>query len=97
MRERAWDLGARCMQGAGPLAVGAGFRVLEHAGIAEPTRNRRGCCLIYRVAGNDTCFTCPLTAEARAARSAASARGGGRGGCARRCCSSGLTLRVRTP
>lgn len=65
MRERAWDLGTRCMQGDGPLAVGAGFRVLEHAGIAEPTRNRRGCCLIYRVAGNDTCFTCPLTAEAQ--------------------------------
>ena len=46
MRERAWDLGARCMQADGPLAVGAGFRVLEHAGIAEPTRNRRSCCLI---------------------------------------------------
>ena len=64
MRDRAWDLGARCMQTGGPLAVGAGFRVLEHAGIAEPTRNRRGCCLIYRVEGNDTCFTCPLTSEA---------------------------------
>ncbi len=64
MRERAWDLGTRCMQAGGPLAVGAGFRVLEHAGIAEPTRNRRSCCLIYRVAGNDTCFTCPLTSEA---------------------------------
>ena len=63
MRERAWDLGSRCMRSGGPLAVGAGFRVLEHAGIAEPTRNRRGCCLIYRVAGNDTCFTCPLTSE----------------------------------
>ena len=48
MRERAWELGARCMTGAGPLAVGAGFRVLEHAGIAEPTRNRRSCCLIWR-------------------------------------------------
>jgi FhuF 2Fe-2S C-terminal domain len=65
MRERAWDLGARCMRSGGPLAVGAGFRVLEHAGIAEPTRNRRGCCLIYRVAGHDTCFTCPLTSEAQ--------------------------------
>ena len=64
MRERAWELGTRCMQGDGPLAVGAGFRVLEHAGIAEPTRNRRSCCLIYRVPGNDTCFTCPLTSEA---------------------------------
>jgi hypothetical protein len=63
MRERAWDLGARCMAGGGPLAVGAGFRVLEHAGIAEPTRNRRGCCLIYRAAGQTTCFTCPLTTE----------------------------------
>ena len=81
MRERAWDLGARCMQSGGPLAVGAGFRVLDHAGIAEPTRNRRGCCLIYRVAGNDTCFTCPLTTEgerrarlqARAAAAAAAA------------------------
>ena len=55
---------SRCMRSGGPLAVGAGFRVLEHAGIAEPTRNRRGCCLIYRVAGNDTCFTCPLTPRA---------------------------------
>ena len=65
MRERAWELGTLCMEGSGPLAVGAGFRVLEHAGIAEPTRNRRGCCLIYRVEGNDTCFTCPLTSEAQ--------------------------------
>ncbi len=81
MRERAWDLGGRCMLSGGPLAVGAGYRVLEHAGIAEPTRNRRGCCLIYRVAGNATCFTCPLTAEderrarlaARAAAAAAAA------------------------
>jgi hypothetical protein len=64
MRERAWELGTRCMQGDGPLAVGAGFRVLEHAGIAEPTRDRRGCCLIYRAPGNATCFTCPLTSEA---------------------------------
>ena len=64
MRERAWDLGTRAMRADGPLAVGAGFRVLEHAGIAEPTRNRRSCCLIYRVPGNDTCFTCPLTSEA---------------------------------
>ena len=64
MRERAWDLGTRAMRAGGPLAVGADFRVLEHAGIAEPTRNRRSCCLIYRVAGNDTCFTCPLTSEA---------------------------------
>ena len=63
MRERAWDLGARCLQEDGPLAVGAGFRVLEHAGIAEPTRNRRGCCLIYRAEGQTTCFTCPLTTE----------------------------------
>lgn len=78
MRERAWDLGARCMRTGGPLAGGAGFRVLEHAGIAEPTRDRRGCCLIYRVEGNDTCFTCPLTSEAErrarlAARAAAAA------------------------
>jgi len=81
MRERAWDLGSRCMQAGGPLAVGAGYRVLDHAGIAEPTRDRRGCCLIYRIAGNDTCFTCPLTAErerrarleARAAAAAAAA------------------------
>jgi hypothetical protein len=63
MRARSWELGTRCMQGDGPLAVGAGFRVLEHAGIAEPTRNRRGCCLIYRAEGEDTCFTCPLTTE----------------------------------
>lgn len=63
-RERAWDLGTRCMERGGPLAVGAGFRVLEHAGIAEPTRNRRSCCLIYRADGQDTCFTCPLTTEA---------------------------------
>jgi hypothetical protein len=63
MRERAWDLGGRCMSGDGRLAVGAGFRVLEHAGIAEPTRNRRGCCLIYRAEGQPTCFTCPLTTE----------------------------------
>jgi hypothetical protein len=63
-RERAWDLGTRCMQGAGPLAVGAGFRVIEHAGIAEPTRNRRGCCLIWRAEGQQTCFTCPLTTDA---------------------------------
>lgn len=65
MRERAWQLGTLCMEGDGPLAVGAGFRVLEHAGIAEPTRNRRSCCLIYRAPGNDTCFTCPLTSEAQ--------------------------------
>ncbi len=64
MRERAWELGTRCMRSGGRLAAGAGYRVLEHAGIAEPTRNRRGCCLIYRVEGNDTCFTCPLTPEA---------------------------------
>ena len=64
MRERAWDLGARCMQLPRPLAVGAGFRVLEHAGIAEPTRDRRSCCLIYRADGQTTCFTCPLTSEA---------------------------------
>jgi hypothetical protein len=68
MRERAWELGTRCMQGDGPLAVGAGFRVLEHAGIAEPTRNRRGCCLIYRADGQATCFTCPLTTEAERRR-----------------------------
>ena len=64
VRERAWELGTRCMQAGGPLAVGAGFRVLEHAGIAEPTRNRRSCCLIWRAEGQDTCFTCPLTSEA---------------------------------
>ena len=64
VRERAWDLGTRCMQASGPLAVGAGFRVLEHAGIAEPTRNRRSCCLIWRADGQGTCFTCPLTPEA---------------------------------
>ena len=63
MRERAWDLGTRCMQAGGPLAVGAGFRVIEHAGIAEPTRNRRSCCLIWRAEGQDTCFTCPLTTD----------------------------------
>ncbi len=63
VRERAWDLGTRCMQAGGPLAVGAGYRVIEHAGIAEPTRNRRGCCLIWRADGQDTCFTCPLTTE----------------------------------
>ncbi len=63
MRERAWDLGTRCMQAGGPLAVGAGFRVIEHAGIAEPTRNRRSCCLIYRAEGQGTCFTCPLTTD----------------------------------
>ncbi len=63
-RGLAWDLGTRCMEAGGPLAVGSGFRVLEHAGIAEPTRNRRSCCLIWRAEGQDTCFTCPLTAEA---------------------------------
>ena len=63
VRERAWELGTRCMRAGGPLAVGAGFRVLEHAGIAEPTRNRRSCCLIWRAEGQDTCFTCPLTSE----------------------------------
>ena len=94
MRERAWELGARCMQSGGPLAVGAGFRVLEHAGIAEPTRNRRGCCLIWRVAGSDTCFTCPLTPRA----SGALGWRRGRGSAPRpRRCSSSLTLRVRTP
>ncbi len=65
MRERAWALGAQAMVGGGgPLAVGAGFRVLEHAGIAEPTRNRRSCCLIWRAEDSDTCFTCPLTTDA---------------------------------
>jgi hypothetical protein len=75
MRERAWRLGTETMAaGQGPLAVGAGFRVLEHAGIAEPTRNRRGCCLIWRAEGGETCFTCPLTTEAeRCARLAARA------------------------
>ena len=63
MRERAWELGTLCMRSGGPLAVGAGFRVLEHAGIAEPTRDRRSCCLIWRAEGQDTCFTCPLTTE----------------------------------
>jgi len=65
VRARAWELGTRCMQAGGPLAVGAGFRVLEHAGIAEPTRNRRSCCLIWRAEGQGTCFTCPLTTEAQ--------------------------------
>ncbi len=63
MRDRAWELGTRCMQAGGPLAVGAGFRLIEHAGIAEPTRNRSSCCLIYRADGQDTCFTCPLTSD----------------------------------
>ena len=63
VRERAWELGTLCMRSGGPLAVGAGFRVLEHAGIAEPTRNRRSCCLIWRAEGQDTCFTCPLTTD----------------------------------
>lgn len=63
MRERAWDLGTRCMERGGPLAVGAGFRIVEHAGIVEPTRNRRSCCLIWRAEGQTTCFTCPLTTE----------------------------------
>ena len=64
MRERAWALGTATMTaGSGPLAVGAGYRVLEHAGIAEPTRNRRSCCLIWRAEGNETCFTCPLTSD----------------------------------
>jgi hypothetical protein len=80
VRERAWELGTRCMQSGGPLAVGAGFRVVEHAGIAEPTRNRRSCCLIWRAEGQGTCFTCPLTTEAErrsrlAARAAAAAVG----------------------
>jgi hypothetical protein len=65
VRQRAWELGTRCMQAVGPLGVGAGFRVVEHAGIAEPTRNRRSCCLIWRAEGQDTCFTCPLTSEAQ--------------------------------
>ncbi len=81
MRDEAWRLGTRCMQMDGPLAVGAGFRVLAHAGIAEPTRNRRSCCLIWRAEGCETCFTCPLTSdrerrarlEARAAKAVASA------------------------
>lgn len=74
-RERAWELGTRCMQRESPLAVGAGFRVLEHAGIAEPTRNRAGCCLIWRADDTATCFTCPLTTEAeRRARLEARAR-----------------------
>ncbi len=64
-RERAWELGTRCLQREGPLAVGAGFRVIEHAGIAEPTRNRAGCCLIWRAEAGTTCFTCPLTTEAQ--------------------------------
>jgi len=64
VRERAWELGTRCMDRNAPLAVGAGFRVLEHAGIAEPTRNRRSCCLIWRAEEGQTCFTCPLTSEA---------------------------------
>ncbi len=80
-RDRAWELGTRCMDRAGPLGVGAGFRVLEHAGIAEPTRNRRSCCLIWRAQDGQTCFTCPLTSEgerrsrleARAAAAAAAA------------------------
>ena len=62
-RDRAWELGTRCMEREGPLAVGAGFRVIEHAGIAEPTRNRAGCCLIWRAPETATCFTCPLTRE----------------------------------
>lgn len=75
MRDRAWELGTRCMQLGGPLAVGAGFRVIEHAGIAEPTRNRAGCCLIWRADDTATCFTCPLTTEAeRRARLEARAR-----------------------
>jgi len=61
VRDAAWELGTRCMQASGPLAVGAGFRIIEHAGICEPTRNRRG--LIWRAEGQDTCFTCPLTTE----------------------------------
>lgn len=65
VRDRAWVLGTRCMEAGGPLAVGAGFRVIEHAGFAEPTRNRRSCCLIWRAEGQDTCFTCPLTTEAQ--------------------------------
>ncbi len=74
VRDRAWELGTRCMQAAGPLGVGAGFRVIEHAGIAEPTRDRRSCCLIWRAEGQDTCFTCPLTSESeRRARLAARA------------------------
>lgn len=64
VRERAWELGTRCMERGGPLAVGAGFRVLEHAGIAEPTRNRASCCLVWRAPNATTCFTCPLTSEA---------------------------------
>jgi FhuF 2Fe-2S C-terminal domain len=76
-RDRAWALGVRCLRMAGPLDAGAGFRVLEHAGIAEPTRNRRSCCLLYRVAGAQTCFTCPLTTEEeRRRRLAARARTG---------------------
>ena len=72
VRETAWELGTRCMNAGGPLGVGAGFRVIKHAGIAEPTRNRRGCCLIWRADGRETCFTCPLTTDAeRRARLAA--------------------------
>lgn len=75
-RERAWELGTRCMEVGGRLAVGAGFRVIEHAGIAEPTRNRRSCCLIWRADGQVTCFTCPLTSDGeRRARLEARATG----------------------
>ena len=90
VRERAWDLGTRCMQASGPLAVGAGFRVLEHAGIAEPTRNRRSCCLIWRADGQGTCFTCPLTTRGRA-------QGSARGARTRRLRPASLTCGIRKP
>ena len=64
-RERAWALGTPCMRGSGPLAVGARFRMIEHAGGLEPTWDRRSCCLAYRCEGHETCLTCPLTTEAQ--------------------------------
>lgn len=63
MRDRAWGLGTLCLSAGGRLASQAEFRVIEHAGITEPTRNRLGCCLLYRTGEHDTCFTCPLTPE----------------------------------
>lgn len=65
-RDEAWRRGMHCLALDAPLAGGAPFRIVEHAGIAEPTRNRSGCCLLYRIdthPPNETCFTCPLTTE----------------------------------
>lgn len=62
-REEAWDLGRRCLERAGALAVPPAFRVLRHAGRERAMRVRAGCCLLWRTPGSRGCFTCPLTRD----------------------------------